>query len=146
MAKKKTSTPRAKRMTRQGRLSAFKHHLSGYSGNNIVRAYRRHFGVDLLCAVQELKMLGVNISPEREKEIRATVENKRLAKQRRKGEEEAAEWGVEGGCDENFAYIAGFTPGGAPFGVTWEEIEAREEAWEDTMDLPMQSDEEEIPF
>ena len=25
-------------------------------------------------------------------------------------------------CDGNFAYIAGFTSGGAPFGVTWDEM------------------------
>lgn len=24
--------------------------------------------------------------------------------------------------DGNFAYIAGYTPGGAPYGVTWEEM------------------------
>jgi hypothetical protein len=35
-------------------------------------------------------------------------------------------WGVEGGHDETFAYIAGFTGGGAAFGVTWEERKAME--------------------
>jgi len=25
--------------------------------------------------------------------------------------------------DENFYYIAGYTPGGVPFGITWEEYE-----------------------
>jgi hypothetical protein len=28
--------------------------------------------------------------------------------------------------DADFACIAGYTPGGAPFGVTWEEMEAIE--------------------
>lgn len=28
--------------------------------------------------------------------------------------------------DENFAHIAGYTDGGAPYGVTWEEMEAAE--------------------
>ncbi|MDD2853830.1 MAG: hypothetical protein PHY09_18235 [Desulfuromonadaceae bacterium] len=28
--------------------------------------------------------------------------------------------------DEHFAYIAGYTEGGAPYGVTWEEMEAVE--------------------
>lgn len=28
--------------------------------------------------------------------------------------------------DEHFAYIAGYTDGGAPYGVTWEEMEAAE--------------------
>ena len=141
--KKKSSTPRAKRMTRQGRLQSFKHHLSEYTGKSIVRGYRRHYGVDLLCAVQELKMLGVNISPEYEKQLRATVENKRKAKQLKKQNQDTSEWGVEGGYDDNFAYIAGFTPGGAPFGVTWEEMEATEGASE----MPVDSDSEDpIPF
>jgi hypothetical protein len=29
-------------------------------------------------------------------------------------------------CDEHFAYIAGYTEGGAPYGVTCEEVEAVE--------------------
>lgn len=28
--------------------------------------------------------------------------------------------------DEHFAYIAGYTAGGAPYGVTWEEMDALE--------------------
>jgi hypothetical protein len=28
--------------------------------------------------------------------------------------------------DEHFAYIAGYTEGGVPYGVTWEEMEAAE--------------------
>ena len=28
--------------------------------------------------------------------------------------------------DDTFYYIAGYTPGGAPFGVTWEEMEGVE--------------------
>ena len=51
MAKKKSSTPRAKRMTRQGRLQSFKHHLSEYTGKIVLSvAYRpmATYGVDLL--------------------------------------------------------------------------------------------------
>src|ERR1039457_5550559 len=29
--------------------------------------------------------------------------------------------------DENFAFIAGYTPGGTPFGITWEEWEKLEQ-------------------
>ncbi len=29
--------------------------------------------------------------------------------------------------DETFAFIAGYTPGGAPYGVTWEEWERADE-------------------
>lgn len=26
-------------------------------------------------------------------------------------------------CDDNFAFIAGYTPGGLPFGIKWDEVE-----------------------
>ena len=31
--------------------------------------------------------------------------------------------GIEQESDETFAYIAGYTGGGFPFGITWEEME-----------------------
>ena len=62
MSKKKTSrTPRRKRMKRQNRLQAAKHWIPTYNGKNIIKGYRNWFGVDLLCAIQELKMLGVKL-------------------------------------------------------------------------------------
>lgn len=38
----------------------------------------------------------------------------------------ASEYMREGGWSEHFAYIAGFTEGGAPFGTTWDELEEAE--------------------
>lgn len=43
---------------------------------------------------------------------------KKKRKQYKKQEEL---YGEEFGQDENFFFIAGFTDGGAPFGITWEE-------------------------
>ena len=34
--------------------------------------------------------------------------------------------GVEPTSDGTFAYIAGYTSGGAPYGVTWEEMEEQD--------------------
>jgi hypothetical protein len=77
--------------------------------------------VDLLCAVVELRALGVDISRERELQLRGTVDSR--AATRKKKRAAANRWAADPDSDENFAYIAGYTPGGAPFGLTWEEQE-----------------------
>ena len=61
--KRKPLPPRHKRLTRQGRLQAAKTWLRSYPGKNIARGYRKHFGVDSLCAIRELRLLGVAIDP-----------------------------------------------------------------------------------
>lgn len=70
MAKKKNkknnqnSTPRRKRMNRQGRLQHVRatNWIDKYNGKNLVKGYSKWFGVDRLCAVSELEMLGQKIS------------------------------------------------------------------------------------
>jgi hypothetical protein len=61
--KRKPLTPRHKRLTRQGRLQAAITWLRSYPGKNIARGYRKHFGVDSLCAIRELRLLDVAIDP-----------------------------------------------------------------------------------
>ncbi len=46
--------------------------------------------------------------------------------------------------DENFAMIMGYTSGGAPYGLTWEEFKKIEGLDED--DDIMADDDEELPF
>lgn len=126
--KKKALPPRCKRMNRERRLQAAKRWLQDYDGKNIVRSYRKHFGVDWICALVELKMLGIEVDPDYESRLKQTVENKiRSNRQRRlkKVQEEAEREEIESlkDHDAHFAYIAGYTPGGVPFGVTWEEME-----------------------
>lgn len=65
--------PRRKRMRRPARLQVAVKWRSGYGGKNIVRGYARWFGVDLLCAMVELRMLGVAIDGEYEQQIRRTI-------------------------------------------------------------------------
>ena len=110
-------------MTRAGRLASAKatQWVQNYIGKNIVRGYCKWFAVDTLCAVIELRALGVPISPEREEQLRRSVERKsrdRAARKRR----EVEDWDEYPESDETFAYIAGYTPAGFPYGVTWEEI------------------------
>ncbi len=75
VSKRRPTGPRRLRMSRPQRLQSARSWLPTYKGKNVVRGYRRCFGVDLLCAVKELRMLGVSISAEREAQyVRTTVE------------------------------------------------------------------------
>ena len=134
--KKKQVGPRRKRISREGRLSSAKatRWVTHYNGRNIVKGYARWYGVDLLCALIELRMLGVNIKPGREAQIRSTIEGRAASRKRRK---EAALVGAnDPDSEETFAYIAGHTPGGAPFGVMWEGTGKDPPAPESDDDIP----------
>ncbi len=107
--------------------------VSKYQGKNIVKGYRKWFGVDWLTAVRELRMLGVDVPPEREAEIRRTLlagrASHRKAKKNKSPEAPLDEFVLD--SDETFAFIAGRTSGGAPYGVTWEEMERLSPGWQE---------------
>jgi len=71
--KRRNLGPRRKRMQRQARLQAAVKWRSGYGGKDLVRGYARWFGVDLLYAIVELRMLGVEVDAAREQELRRSV-------------------------------------------------------------------------
>jgi len=132
MAKKrhKSLSPRRKRMTRSARLQAARHWLPTYTGPNILRGYAKWYGVDWNCAIKELEALGVAFDPAYAQSLRTTLANRAAARaERRQREIEEKESqpapGVE--SDYYFYYIAGYTSGGAPYGITcgitWEEAE-----------------------
>lgn len=112
--------PRHKRMKREGRLQAARHWLPKYEGKNILKGYKNHFGVDWLCAITELQMLDVKLDPSYVAKIKQSVENQIKARQNRKQEQFVHEHCEN--SDETFAYIAGYTPAGFPYGITWEEV------------------------
>lgn len=117
-------TPRHKRMKRSTRLQAAKAWISKYAGKNIVRGYRNHFAVDWFCAVKELQMLGVTISPHYANGLKRTVEGSTKADRARrvkKQEQKFQDPVLSLGSDGNFAFIAGYTSSGFPYGITWEE-------------------------
>jgi ribosomal protein S3 len=111
-------------MTRKGRLQSARatRWVEQYRGKNIVRGYRNWFGVDLACAVIELRMLGVKVSAARAEEIAATLRARAAARQRRQRIAAEAPCDLEPDSDATFPYIAGRTPRGAPYGVTREEL------------------------
>ena len=122
MAKKKKKNQH-KQLRRTQRLGRGKSWLKTYQGEDIIQDYIKRYGVDLLCAVVELRMLGVAISEDYEYQLRQDEEHKRLSKKSKKkgGEQKIKEDFLDDFSDENFAYIAGYTSGGVPFGLTHEE-------------------------
>lgn len=122
MAKKrKILSPRRKRMNRASRLQSARttQWVEKYTGKNIIHGYCKWFAVDPLCAAIELRELDVTISIEQEEELRSSAMSKSLARNQISREEETD---IFSDSDETFAYIAGHTPGGVPYGVAWEEM------------------------
>ncbi|EHQ91020.1 hypothetical protein [Desulfosporosinus youngiae] len=97
-----------------------------YIRKNIVRGYARHFAVDLLCAVKELEMLGNQFKPEYVEQLKRTIAGQIEKKQERKSLKVKQELFTSFESDDQFSYIAGYTSGGAPYGLTWEEMDPDE--------------------
>ena len=87
--------------------------------SHIVKAYRQKFKVDNTCAMRELCMLKV-LSPEKQAAYESIVKAKD-AKRRKKKQNTEQNIIYNPEQDDMFYYIAGFTSGGAPYGITWDE-------------------------
>ena len=124
--KNSSSIPRHKRMRRTDRLQVAKQWLPTFIGKSIVRGYARYFAVDLLCAVTELEMLGNQFEPEYIDQLKRTIAGQIEPKQERKRSKEEEVMVTSFESDDRFCYIAGYTSGGAPYGVTWEEMDSVE--------------------
>jgi len=112
-------------MNRSARLQSARSWLPTYTGNNIAAGYRKHFGVDWLCAFKELETLGVKIDPGYKQRIIKSVAGQIEARKRRKAQQTELLRLLD--QDESFAYIAGYTEAGFAYGLTWEELEEPEE-------------------
>ena len=104
------------------RLARGKQWVPSYTGQHIVKAYRKRFGVDRMTAINDLHRIGV--IDDQEFERLKKTEEERIAALRKQREEKALEaWQkAQEDQDSRFYFIAGYTSGGAPFGVTWEEM------------------------
>ena len=120
---KKNLGPRRKRMKRKSRLEAAKHWVKTYTGKHIIKGYRNWFGVDLLCAIQELKMLGIKLDEQYICRVLEGREQQIIAKQKKR--EKAEELEDLCGSDDDFYFIAGYTSWGFPYGITWREARAQ---------------------
>jgi hypothetical protein len=117
----KSQTPRRKRFTRPVRLMAAADWVKKYKGKHIISSYAKWFGVDKICAITELRILGILIPESLENQIKESIktrtEQKRLIEVQKK--DAAMDFNES---DEYIGYIVGYTSGGAPYGLTHEEV------------------------
>ena len=97
-------------------------------GGDIIKAYRKKVAVDRMKAVAELQLLGVSLTKEqidREKAAVKAYQELQRAKRKKIREQKRIQKDnpvFHEDQDDTFYYIAGYTTGGAPYGVTWEEM------------------------
>ena len=112
-----------KTLNRTKRLKLAPRWIKAYTEKNMVRGYVRHFSVDLICAITELRMLGYPVSEEYELAVKRSIADRSL--QRKK--EQAAQAAVDNPPDDmsngEFIFIAGFTSNGVPYGIRREETD-----------------------
>jgi hypothetical protein len=118
MAKKKAP---ARTQKKESRVASARKWLPTYNGTKVVRAYRKKFHVDIICAVRELQEIGYEFKPGYVENVLRS-EAARIEQLKRKKEEKRLAGEYNDWQDDNFYYIVGYTPGGAPYGVTWEQM------------------------
>ncbi|MCA1761113.1 MAG: hypothetical protein LC658_15200 [Bacteroidales bacterium] len=119
----KKQTPGRKTLTKKVRLDAAKNWITKYDGQNLISGYAKWFGVDKICAINELKTLGVIIPQNLENQI--IESHKKRIEQRKKAKDKTGVFDMTD-SDDNFAFIAGYTSAGVPYGLTHEEYEKAE--------------------
>ena len=139
MANKKKKKAPGRTLRKESRIARARNWLPTYEGTKVVRAYRKKFHVDVACAVRELQEIGHEFQPGYVDNLLKSEAGRIAAQQRKKAEKRQAEEHSELlEQDDWFYYIAGYTSGGAPYGVTWEEMGL--EPWETEYDNEYQVD------
>lgn len=92
------------------------------TGKRIVHAYRKKIKVDVTTALNDLGEIGA-LTPE-QVAMKRQAEAIRLEHLRREKEQKALQdfYDRFPNSNDQFFFIAGYTSGGAPYGVTWEEM------------------------
>ena len=116
-----------KRKGRTRRLELAPTWVETYSGkpNNIIKKYRSYFHVDWECAITELYELGIVIDPQYLTSLRQTISNQSFNGKIHNPitKLEFDTYHEIDDSDDNFAFIAGYTAGGFPYGTTWDEMD-----------------------
>jgi hypothetical protein len=124
MKRRRDNTPRRKKLNREGRLRKAKEWIATYTQDRIIKAYARWFGVDWICALDELKLAGVRISYEEEQKILsacdARILQKRREKQLRKAKSNVTSVMNNDENEFGFDIVIGYTSGGFPYGINLE--------------------------
>ena len=71
-----SQAPKRKRLSRKTRLQIAGSWIKKYKGKKIISGYAKWFGVDKICAINELKLPEVLISKDLEMQIRKSVQGK----------------------------------------------------------------------
>jgi hypothetical protein len=127
----KKTQPKRKRFRKPARLASAQNWLpaqAGRTARQIAASYRKRYGVDWQAAILELQTLGLTFDEGWLIQIRKTLENAQRARAAaNEARKQKAALQDLADSDENFAFIAGYTPGGFPYGITWEEAAALEQ-------------------
>jgi hypothetical protein len=60
-------------MTCNQRIQSGKVWINDYQGKNPVQGYSKKYGVDLLCAIKELRIIGIEISEKYESDVKMAL-------------------------------------------------------------------------
>lgn len=133
MGKKKKSKSTKKQywgLTKEERLEIARSWVSEYKGKNLVKDYSKKFRLNLKNSLKELTNFGFKISKEERKEIKRLIKAQKQQKENKRREKEAHQPIELFESDETFAFIAGYTGGGIPFGITHEEMQELEHEYQ----------------
>jgi len=108
---------------RSKRLKLAPQWISGYTGKNVVRGYARHFSVDLICAITELRMLGYAVSEDYELAVKRSIADRSLQRKRNREAKAVAANPPDDMSNSEFIFIAGYTSNGVPYGIPREKNE-----------------------
>lgn len=126
MGKKKKRNSKKKQfwgLPKDVRIEKAKSWIETYEGESIVKAYSKMFGLNLKNAMKDLGSIGVQISrQEREQIKKILIERKQQKENKKAKRKKALELDEYEVFDDTFAFIAGYTAGGAPYGITFEEM------------------------
>src|SRR5436190_15710804 len=117
-------------MNRASRMQSARHWLATQTGRTpvqIAKSYRKRYGVDWPCAIHELSQLGILLDSAWVAQLNRCLLGAHRARRERADTQALAGW-EEADSNDEFAYIAGYTPIGVPFGATGKERQQSEPA------------------
>lgn len=120
-AKKKQN----KTQRREVRLQKARQWLVTYQGTpkHMIKHYKDRFHLDTTCALADLQAIGVEFTQEYLDAVKKNETERIRIKHEKNMEKKQEEYAaMTGDMDERFSYIAGYTSGGAAYGMTWEEV------------------------
>ena len=89
----------------------------------MLKHYKERFKVDTICALRDLREIGVEFTQEYLDAVKRS-EEERIRQKYLKAEKKKQKMYelLYSDSDDYFAFIAGYTGGGAAYGLTWEEV------------------------